>query len=50
MGQERIIRLQDNLRLCEGGTEKGSRNARHREEYWGKWEGTWDCKIRERAG
>lgn len=36
MRQERTIKLQDNLRLCEAGTEKGSRNGGHREECLGE--------------
>lgn len=38
-GTERTIKLQDNLSLCEAGTEKGSRNGEHR-SVWGKWQGT----------
>lgn len=30
VGQQRRIKLQDNLRLCEEGTEEGSRNGEHR--------------------
>lgn len=39
MGQDRKLKLQGNLRLCELGTKKGSRNGGHREE-WVKREGT----------
>lgn len=30
VGQQRRIKLQDNLRLCEEGMEEGSRNGEHR--------------------
>ena len=36
VAQERTIKLQGNLRLCEVGTEKCSRNGGHREECLGE--------------